>query len=597
MLFQANILINLILSQYFNNTSCLIILTQHRVEYFNYRGELPTVFITLRDTDVPKNLIFKYYGCKGIIVIGKDPTDIFENLELKMKFASDRFNFRRYLLISTQDFAGNVKSLESKAMRFVEDILIICSNSSRHLKAFKEDEYIFDLYTHTFVGSEEHLTDIIWLDRWYSGNRSFLKNSNLYPDKICDQRGRRLKIVCFTYKPFTIVNPPDGTDILVLKEYAIKHNMTIELVVDEESIWGNFYSNGTGYGIVGKLGKDVGDVAVAALHRQNRYRFFDFSIPITRSGITCIAPVPRPVTGLIIPFVPFSSEMWLMTALSYLVVTVIMYMAISVSIKEQNRRKYNETWKFLMAFCFSGRVFLLQDLNKQLILQRARLLVALALILTWLLHTTYNSGLSSTMTVPRYHGLIRDVKDLALSGIKWSEVSDAWTVTLRNDDREVYKKVVKSFIDATEEELASCNDKHLAYAVERLLGGHLAIRDYVTLEGAQKRRLLDKDLYWEDKIILLRKNSVLQSSLDTVIFGIMESGLAHFWEYKMVVKYMDINIQKAIKENSVPPFHRGSDHKIKLGFNHIIGAFTIWCIGIAFSIAVFIYELIKQRKV
>ncbi|KRT81137.1 hypothetical protein AMK59_5438 [Oryctes borbonicus] len=206
MLFRANTLINLILNQYFNNTGCLIILSHDRLDYFNYHGKLPSVFVNLQDSNIPENLIFRYYGCHGIIIVGENPITIFQNVELKMKFAQDRFNFRRYLFISTEHHcSSNLKNLRSKAMMFVEDILIICSISNRNLNSLEEDEYTFELYTHKFVGPRKQLTDIIWLNTWYYRNQSFLLNSNLYPDKICDQQGRILRIVCFTYKPFTVV--------------------------------------------------------------------------------------------------------------------------------------------------------------------------------------------------------------------------------------------------------------------------------------------------------------------------------------------------------------------------------------------------------
>lgn len=46
----------------------------------------------------------------------------------------------------------------------------------------------------------------------------------------------------------------------VALEYAKKHNMTVELVVNEHEEWGDIYSNWTGTGIVGNLVFDKGDV-------------------------------------------------------------------------------------------------------------------------------------------------------------------------------------------------------------------------------------------------------------------------------------------------------------------------------------------------
>lgn len=46
----------------------------------------------------------------------------------------------------------------------------------------------------------------------------------------------------------------------VALEYARKHNMTVDLVVNEHEEWGDIYGNWTGTGIVGNLVFDKGDV-------------------------------------------------------------------------------------------------------------------------------------------------------------------------------------------------------------------------------------------------------------------------------------------------------------------------------------------------
>lgn len=46
----------------------------------------------------------------------------------------------------------------------------------------------------------------------------------------------------------------------VALEYAKKHNMTVDLVVNEQEEWGDIYGNWTGTGIVGNLVFDKGDV-------------------------------------------------------------------------------------------------------------------------------------------------------------------------------------------------------------------------------------------------------------------------------------------------------------------------------------------------
>lgn len=58
---------------------------------------------------------------------------------------------------------------------------------------------------------------------------------------------------------------------------------------------------------------------------------------------------------------------------------------------------------------------------------------------------------------------------------------------------------------------------------------------------------------------------------------------------------MDINTQKAIKESIKTTKHGGS--LVKLGLNHVVGAFTIWGAGLLLSIIAFIIELFTAQRI
>ncbi|KAK9738031.1 Ligand-gated ion channel [Popillia japonica] len=503
-----------------------------------------------------------------------------------MKLGSDRFNFRKYLLLPVTDQLENsLDVLKSEAAEFVADILI----------AELHNATTFDLYTHKFVGPQVKSADLIWLDRWYSANNSFLFGANLYPDKMGDLEGRPFKIICFTYKPYCIIDPPDGTDMLVALQYARKHNMTPELVVDEAGEWGTLYDNWTGNGVVGNLAQDMGDIGLGALYTWEReYSFFDYSKPTMRSGITCIAPAPRLASGLATPFLSFSMEMWIMTLLSYFLASAAMFILLSVSLNEEIEKK-RDVNNVMLSLSLSGRIFLLQSFQKVPNLEQSRVIFGLALILSLMLNSIYSSGLASTMTIPRYYGTIHDAKDLATAQIKWGATSTAWIESIQSDSRKVFVEVVNNFQILTEPELAAFNDEDLAYAVEHLQGGNLALGSYITINGIQKRRLLDEDIYWEYCVLMLRKNSIFLDSLNDVILAVTESGLLYYWELQAVYKYMDMNAQKAAKMTLRASNPGGSDAIVKLNLDHVVGAFAIWGVGILISTIVFICELIRNK--
>lgn len=58
-------------------------------------------------------------------------------------------------------------------------------------------------------------------------------------------------------------DPPETSDGIEMKlalEFSKKHNMSVELIVDEHGEWGDLYQNWTGTGIIGSLLSDNADV-------------------------------------------------------------------------------------------------------------------------------------------------------------------------------------------------------------------------------------------------------------------------------------------------------------------------------------------------
>ena len=65
----------------------------------------------------------------------------------------------------------------------------------------------------------------------------------------------------------------------------------------------------------------------AAVYLWNyEYQFVDFSIPHTRTGITCVAPKPHPLPGWLTPILPFTKTLWLAVGVSIIVTALTFYL-------------------------------------------------------------------------------------------------------------------------------------------------------------------------------------------------------------------------------------------------------------------------------
>lgn len=85
----------------------------------------------------------------------------------------------------------------------------------------------------------------------------------------------------------------EGIDIRVVREYANRHNFTLQFKIEHE-LWGEVYPNRTGFGLFGSLVELKADVGIGAVGSWSNIRpYMEMSFPFVRTGVSCLVPVPR----------------------------------------------------------------------------------------------------------------------------------------------------------------------------------------------------------------------------------------------------------------------------------------------------------------
>lgn len=196
-----DILANLIIQKHFDNSGCLIILTDQG-NTFGYSGNLPVVNVKGGYDSNRSYFNIHRFGCQGIIMKTNNPVSHFKHFEKDIKFSRERFNRRRYLLLEGSLIEENLTDiLFTDEINYVADIDFIQG------KPDKTNEWIFSIWTHSYVGDD--VRKRVLLDLWYSKNRTFLSNIDLFPKKLKNQKGRVLRMATFTYEPYTIIGEID----------------------------------------------------------------------------------------------------------------------------------------------------------------------------------------------------------------------------------------------------------------------------------------------------------------------------------------------------------------------------------------------------
>lgn len=191
-----DLLANLIILKYFQNSRCLLIFTDQG-NSFEYSGNIPVINIEIENNTVHSEIIFNYFGCQGIIMKTNSPVSMFKSFELEIRLGIERFNRRKFLVLPGVNMYENFTDiLSTDEIMYVADLDVV-EESNNAIDTF------YTIWTHSYVGTDSKTR--VTLDYWFLKNETFLFNINLYPDKLRNQMGRTLKIGTFHYEPYAVL--------------------------------------------------------------------------------------------------------------------------------------------------------------------------------------------------------------------------------------------------------------------------------------------------------------------------------------------------------------------------------------------------------
>ncbi|EAT48971.1 AAEL000007-PA [Aedes aegypti] len=468
-----------------------------------------------------------------------------------------------------------------------------------------------DLMTNRFV-TQDHHHELILLDRFVPSLGTFMYASDLFPNKLHDLEGRFLRLALFKYHPYTIWNEVssidesnanyeqkptlsiDGTESRIFLEFCSTFNCSLDISLDEAGEWGEIFDNRTGNGIIGAVVERRADIGVGALYSWHHESIYlSLSKPISRTGVTCITPKPRLLSGWLIPILPFSQNLWIAVLSTFLCMSCfslfVNYMVDNVLNKENRRVDLCES------FMIIGSIFILQSvllrinrskLVSQLIVMGSLLFVGL------MIGNLYSGGLSSIMTIPRYEPPVDTLEDLANSNLPWASTHDAWIFSILMATQPTIIRILHNFQTHPKEVLHKHTKQlDMAYSVERLPYGHFAIGEYIDEEASHKFHLMKEDIYWENCVAMSTKTWPMMDQLDQLILIIFQSGIQRYWELQVVSKYENDEVQLAIATSR----HPENDGPIVLQLSHLLGAFLMLGFGLAAGLATFMVEVMLGK--
>uniref|UniRef100_A0A0V0J120 Putative ionotropic receptor IR41a.2 n=1 Tax=Cydia pomonella TaxID=82600 RepID=A0A0V0J120_CYDPO len=584
--FPIEILLNTIINNYLQTSFCLTFVTETEL-MINLPLNMSSMRIIPNNSELVQQILeTSEKACTDYIIQMDEPRNFMIAFDKVNHVGDVRKSDKKLIFLPLEDEFYNPSVLTDllslKETGYVPNILLITPTGQK-----SSDCKVYDMITHTFVGAEEQIQNPLYLDRWDCCTEVFEKEVNLFPHDMSNLYGKKVKVGAFTYKPYVLLDLEpslaplgrDGIDIRFIEEFCRWINCTVEIVrPDDGQEWGEIYENNTGIGLVGNLVEDRTEIGITSLYSwYEEYRALDFSAPIIRTAVTCIAPAPRILSSWDLPLVPFSWLMWMCLIATFFFASFALFVA---------QRSTDDI--FFVTF---GNMIGQSPGDSSS--WRIRSISGWMLVTGLVIDNAYSGGLASSFTVPKYEASVDTIQDLVDRKMEWGAPVDAWLYSMILSEEPLIKSAISQFKVYPPETLTKKSfTRSMAFSIERLPAGSFAIGEYITKEGAKNLELMVEDMYYEQCVVMTRKSSPYTAKLTELVGRLQQSGLLLCWETQIALKYLDFKVQLEVRLSRTK---KDIDGVEPLNVKQLLGIYLLYFGGLSISIVVFIAELLIKR--
>ncbi|XP_059097644.1 glutamate receptor ionotropic, kainate 2-like isoform X2 [Tigriopus californicus] len=348
----------------------------------------------------------------------------------------------------------------------------------------------------------------------------------------------------------------EGFAIDLMSEIAkvLRFNVTFKLVDDGR--YGSVDEHGNWDGMIQEvlIGAENGgaDFAVADLSVTSvRAQAVDFSMPWMNLGISIIFIKPRRAPPSFLSFLsPFTTEVWIYTGLSYVLVSVVLYILAQFCPQEWNNplpcieepEELENQFSMANSFWFTIGTFLQQGCDVAPIAISTRLLGGMWFFFAMIMVASYTANLAAFLTVETLEKPIDSAEDLAgQTEIKYGVLEGGSTESFfRNAELEPFKTMWK-FMDLHRSEVMVTSNGEGLQKVEDTDGKYAYLMESASIQYIIERNCkltqiggnLDNKGYG----IPMKHGSPYKSLIDSAILELQEGGVLHnlktkWWKQK-----------------------------------------------------------------
>uniref|UniRef100_A0A182J763 Ionotropic glutamate receptor C-terminal domain-containing protein n=1 Tax=Anopheles atroparvus TaxID=41427 RepID=A0A182J763_ANOAO len=581
-----------------------------RGDQLHYNAPVPTVVIEVEELQEFEKMltIGVDLGCQSFIVTERAVDPFFEAFLPAHDAAVQRTVPKRLIMVLQPNSTVFPRLPQMLIIEELPELLIILPTEKRSGETVTRIElYTVDLYEGDPVSIVPRLLDVV-----EDAGRPCddLHQNDHFPDKFSNMNKRRLRVGMAPYIPNTHVEdmplgegnaryilPPkpnvsaqiSGTELWFVVLFCETSNCTPEVTIESE--WGAVFENGSSYGVIGRAVEHQVDIILAALYTwYSTYQFLAFTVVHSRSGCTCLVAKPRLVTNWSTPFQSFTGALWSAVFVAFLGGALALLVVSRgrqriLALDASTRLSASDSVLLMIGFFMEQSVPMPNELVASCVLFGTLMFAG------FMIGSSYNGGLASTMIVPQYEKTVDTVHDLAATRTTWVGVTLSWIYSILLAPQPDLRTLLETFREWDDQEIdRHAFDRDVAIIVERLEHGYFAIPGF-NQEALRGRRMLRDDIYWESVIGMCTKTWPARARFDRMVLDLKAHGILAHWELIAVMKYLSLSSQQTIRYSR----DTGDDEVMPLRVANVTGALLILGAGLSLAAAVFIAELLCYK--
>ncbi|XP_037722513.1 uncharacterized protein LOC119555282 [Drosophila subpulchrella] len=601
----------------------LIIMDSHRwfdhsdgKDVYNYRGkqdEFEEKGIGYNDWILRLTVAIEASHCETFLVFQEQIPKFASSFYHASMYSIWRSLRNRFIFVYTEELIEeNDIYLLGYILQDQPNILLV---TSKYLNSS-----IFDIKTNRFVGPRNFdtnpgLVEFDLLQRYDAENDEIIWDGGTKSPlsvKMRNLKGREVVIGIFDYKPFMLLDYErkpffydrsenttevaiDGTEIRLMLTFCELYNCTIQVDTSEKADWGDIYTNGSGYGLVGMVLDRRNDYGVGGMYLwYEAYQYMDMTHFLGRSGVTCLVPAPNRLISWTLLLRPFQTALWMCVLFCLLLESL----ALCVTRRwEHYTDSPSNSWMDSLRFgCISTlKLFVSQGTSYVTSSYALRTVLVASYMIDIILTTVYSGGLAAILTLPTLEEAADSRQRLFDHKLIWTGTSQAWITTI--DERsadpvllglmEHYRVYDASLISAYS------HTEQMGFVVERMQFGHLGNTELIENDALERLKLMVDDIYFAFTVAFVPRLWPHLNAYNDFILAWHSSGFDKFWEWKIAADYMNAHRQNRIVASQRPNLDIGP---VQLGIDNFIGLILLWCFGMICSLLTFAIELWKGQE-